>query len=164
MKKLMVATAVAMLAGVASSWAVTNTFHVTQFRGTLVAASGAKTPVTATQLSTNHTILVVSDDAHLVVIAEIVSDTPTNVLNILMDQRRAAFTAGGKFNSAMKGDFSPLSPAVPDFVGDLQFTGKISPAPDKGTPKKVSASVIGVWSEDPDSTFKGTLQGQLENP
>lgn len=158
MKKLLLATAVAMLASVASSWAVTNTFHVTQFRGTLIAANGTKTPISADHLSTNHTIMVVSDDAHEVVISE-VSGTTTNVL---INQSHAAFTAGGKFNSDLEGNFSPLDSSIPDFDGDLQLTGKLSPAPEKGTPKKVSGSVIGVWTENPDTTFKGTLQGQLE--
>ena len=99
MKKLIVAIVIVIVAGVASSWAVTNTFHVTQFRGTPVAADGTKTPITATQISTNRTIMVVSDDAHDVVISEI-SGTTTNVL---MTENLAAFTAGGNSTLIWRG-------------------------------------------------------------
>ena len=100
--------------------------------------------------------MIVSDDAHEVIISE-VSGTSTNTL---IDQFRAAFTAGGRFNSDLDGTFSPADTNnVPDFDGDLQLTGKLSPAPEKATPKKVSATIVGVWTEDPDTTFKGTLQG-----
>jgi hypothetical protein len=57
MKKLIVAMVVVMVAGVASSWAVTNTFRVTQFRGTLVAADGTKTPISADQISADPAII-----------------------------------------------------------------------------------------------------------
>jgi hypothetical protein len=156
MKNLMAAAAIATLAA-ASSWAVTNTFHITQFRGVLTDVNGNTMSISVDDLSTNHMIMVVSDNAHEVVISE-VSGTATN---LLMDQRHAAFTKGGKFNSAMRGNFIPFSSFVPAFLGDLQFTGKLSPS-GTNTPKKVSASVIGVWTENTDTTFKGNLQGQVE--
>jgi hypothetical protein len=154
MKKLTVALVVAVLAVVVSSWAVTNTFVVTQFRGTLTGTNGV-TSITAAQLTTNQLILVVSDDAHEVILSK-VDGTTTNVL---IDQFRSAFIGGGKFNSDLDGTFTPVDASVTNFNGDLQFTGKLSPAPEKSTPKKVSATIIGVWTESPDTIFKGTLKG-----
>ena len=152
MRKFIVAIVVVVLTVAGSSWAVTNTFVVTQFRGTLTGTNGV-TPITASQMSTNQLILVISDDAHEVAISE-VSGTSTNVL---MDQFRAAFIGGGKFNSDLDETFTPVDPSIPVFSGDLQFTGKLSPA--KGTPKKVSATILGVWTQAPDTIFKGTLKG-----
>jgi hypothetical protein len=155
MKKYIIACVVATLASVANSWAATNTFVVTQFKGTLTGTNGV-TPITAAQISTNQLIMVISDDAHEVTISE-VDGTSTNTL---MNQFVAAFVGGGKFNTDLDGTFTPADTNnVPDYDGDLQFTGKLSPAPEKGAPKKVKATIIGVWTETPDTIFKGTLSG-----
>ena len=159
MKRVITAMAAVMLVGAAHSWAVTNTFHITKFHGKLTNADGTKIVFSrADQITSNRTIMVVSDDAHEVTISE-VSGTTTNVL---LSETHAAFTRGGKFTSNLEGTFTPVSPSIPDFDGDLLFVGKISPPPENHTPRKINAAIAGVWGEDPDATFKGTLEGRTE--
>jgi hypothetical protein len=49
-----------------------------------------------------------------------ISEVSGTTTNVLMDQRRAAFTAGGKFSAALKGNFSPADSSIATFKGTLQ--------------------------------------------
>src|SRR2546428_6805125 len=104
MKKYGVAIVAVILAGAVNSWAVTNTFTVTKFRGTLTKADGTKIPIKGSDLTASTNVeLVVSDNVdgggHFV---DIRADG-VSVFSLYS----AAFTAGGEFNNDWFGCFTP---------------------------------------------------------
>jgi hypothetical protein len=153
MKRIGLIVGVLGLMVVTSAMAATNVFTVTKLRGVITKADGSKIKVAGSDLTTNNVEMFVSDNLGTIIVRKI-SGTTTNTL---IDTFRSAFTAGGKFNSDLEGSFTPSNTNTPPFLGDLQITGKLSPAT---APTKVSATLVGVWRNTPnDATFKGTISG-----
>lgn len=153
MKRIGLIVAVLGLIVVTSAMAATNVFSVTKFRGVITEKDGSRLNVDGSDISTNNVEMFVSDNLGSITVRKI-SGTTTSTL---FDAYVTAFTAGGKFNGDMEGGFTPSNTNVPPFNGDLQFTGKLSPA---ATPKKVSGTLQGVWRNTTnDATFKGTISG-----
>ena len=179
MKKISIAVATVLLAGVASSWAQTNAF-VVDIKGTVTQANGTKVlikdvtkGVSGLATSTNGVLVaIISQDFNVIEIDEVDPVSGTTV-NPIAASARVAILDSGAFNADLEsigdgdnGAVTNFPAGVPNFAGDLMVTGKIG----KGTKASTSATVSGVWNDSvngdgsqPAAIFKGTIKSTGTN-
>jgi hypothetical protein len=180
MKKISIAVAVALFAGIASSWAQTNAFVVsvkgtiTQKDGTKVTVKDAKKGVGGLVSPTNLVlVLVISQTDNTMEIDEF-DPLTTNIVHGVAGSVRVAVLDSGAFGTGLgpigdgrNGSATNFTAGVPNFGGALLASGNLK----GGTKPSASATLSGAWNDhangdtgQPASTFKGTLKSLGTNP
>jgi hypothetical protein len=180
MKKISMAVAVVLLAGVANTWAQTNAYLVdvkgtiTQKDGTKILVKDVSKGVSALVSPTNLDLVVIVSQTDDAIEIDEVNPLTTNIVHGVVASGNLAVLDSGAFGGALgpigdgrNGSTTNFAAGVPSLGGGLLITGTLK----GGTKASVSGTLSGVWNDhvngdttEPASLFKGTIKSIATNP